>query len=282
MRLISFGGVTLPATQGQNDLNAVGRSGLVSLPGGAFDMDGAELVPQANTLSKTFLYQEGDGIDASVDALLSMCSRGRRILRMRLRDESTERQTWAKMVQFNYRRGMDQLNNQPVSITWERNYPYWLASADEPTYLDDGEALDDGWTLDDANSTAEPVGPWLGLAAYTLTINNTGGARIPKLLIRVIVVVDSISNLRFTNPQTGQWILYSGTLAAGQVLEIDTLTKTATIDGVDVYDDMVIGPDQVDWLELAIGNNALELTFDPLMGIMTSFVPRVYWSRHYL
>lgn len=280
MRLTSFGGVDLPSNQGANDMNATARSGLVSLPGGAFDMDGAELVPTANNISKTFAFI--DTIDTSLDALLSMLSRGRRILRLVLRDESTYRQTWAKMTSVNYGHSTEHIGHQPVSITWERNYPYWLASADEPTYLDDGEVLDDGWTLDGANSTAEPVGPFLGLAAHTLTINNTGGTRIPKLLIRVTAVVDSISNLRFTNLQTGQWILFSGTLTQGQVLEIDTLTKTATIDGVDAYANMVIGPDQVDWLELAIGNNVIELTFDPLSDIMTMFVPRIYWSRHYL
>lgn len=281
MRLISFGGIDLPAVQAQNDLNAVGRSGLVQLAGGSFDMDGAELVPKSNTITKSFSFIESDGIDASIDELLSMCSRGRRLLRMLLRDESTERQTWAKMVAFNYGRGLDQINNQPISITWERNYPYWLDSDDEPTYLDDGELLDDGWTLDGGNSTTAPV-LGMGTTTATLTINNTGGARIPKLLIRVTAVVDSVSNLQFTNLQTGQWILYSGTVTAGQILEIDTLTKTATLDGADAYEDMVVGPDQVDWLDLAIGNNAIELTFDPLPGVMSQFVPRIYWSRHYL
>lgn len=274
MRLTSFGGTSLPSNAAEDGLNAAARSALVDLPGGAFDMDGTPGIPLTNRISRTLMVTSS--VDDTISTLLATLSRGRRLLVAVGRDGSTYRQTWAKLIGIQRRRTVQGLDIQKIGIDWERDYPYWLATADEPKYLDNSEELDDSWNLDAGNKTAVSV---TGLS-HSTTLNNTGKAAIPRVRITITVGAgESITDPKIYNRTTEQWIMYKGTIPASSELEIDCLSKTVSLDYADAYSSILIGSEQVDWLDLAIGNNSIIVTASAVTGTVTV---NVYWSKHYL
>lgn len=274
MRLTSFGGTVLPGHAARDNLGVAARSTLVDLPGGAFDMDGTPGVLQANNLSLTFTVVPD--ADDTIDEILETLGRGRRILRGVLRDNSTYRQTWAKLIGIRRAGTPRDVEVEDIGIDWKRDYPYWLATADEPKYLDNGEDLDDSWSLDAGNKTAINV---TGVS-HSATIDNTGKAKIPRVRITITAGAgESITDPKIYNRTTEQWIVYGGTISAGSELEIDCLSKTAKLDHADAYSKISIGSEQVDWLDLAIGNNSIVVTASAVTGTVTV---NIYWSKHYL
>ena len=272
MRLTHFAGYALPVNNASDDMDIDARSSLITLPGGAFDMDGSRLVATSNQVRRSFVIVED--IDDTVDAVVAALAKGRRILKGLLRDEGTYRQTWGKTTSVSRRRTAVMAAYQELTVTWDRDYPYWMTTANEPKYLDNGEVFDDAWVLDAGNKTSITV----AASPTAQTINNTGGCTIPKLRI-VIVAGTSITDLRIYNKTTSQWIQYNGALVTGDVVEIQTLSKTVEKNNSDAYSSLAIGSDQVDWLELVTGNNELELT---CAAITDTTTVHVYWSEHYL
>lgn len=274
MRLVSFGGTSLPTNSASDDLNVAARSALVDLPGGGFDMDGTPGTLVANRVSRKFKVTSS--VDATIDTLFGTLGKGRRLLKALLRDGSTYRQTWAKLVGIQRQRTVRGLNIQEIGIEWERDYPYWLATADEPKYLDNGEELDDSWNLDAGNKTSISV---TGITT-SQTINNTGKAKIPKTRILITPAAGaSITDVKIYNRTTEQWVMYKGTISAGSEVEIDCLSKTVELDHEDAYSSLVVGSGQVDWLDLEIGNNSLVVMASAVTG---TIAVDVYWSKHYL
>ena len=151
MKFFSFGGIAFPDAYEDQDAPIAARSNLVELSGGAFDEDGQAVVLRPNILTTRFPVDTT--IDATLDALLGKLAQGRLVLKAELRDGSTYRQTFAKLVDVRrVRAPLDKLV-QMVELTLSQNFPYWFASSDEPHYLDHGDELDDGWNLD-GNYTA--------------------------------------------------------------------------------------------------------------------------------
>jgi hypothetical protein len=164
---------------------------------------------------------------------------------------------------------------QQVELTMAQTYPYWLATEDEPFYLDNGEILDDGLSLDGnytsltINSTSESV-----------TITNGGNVPIRRGLIVLRPASGaSLTNIVITNQTNWQSLEFHATLAYPQMLVLDLLPKSAKLDAVDAYADMVIPSGQIAWLTLEVGDNAIVITADSKVG-NTAF--EWHWSRHYL
>ena len=272
MRLTHFAGYALPVGNASDDFDIDARSNLLSLPGGAYDMDGSGLIATANRVKRAFVIV--DDLDDTIDAIVAKFAKGRRILKGLLRDEGTYRQTWAKVVSVSRRRTSAMAAYQEMAVTWDRDYPYWLTTAHEPKYLDNGEVFDDAWILDAGNKTSITV----TASPTAQTIDNTGGCKIPKLRI-LVEPGTSITDLRIYNKTTSQWVQYNGALVSGDVLEIKTLPKTVEKNSADDYASLSIGSGQVDWLELEVGENDLEITCAAISGTTTV---HVYWSEHYL
>lgn len=272
MRLTRLGTVTLPEGQGESSLPIGARSSLVPLPGGAFDQDGNRLYLQSQRLSYRCVIT--DDIDETLDTLMREIGRGRRVLEAVLRD-GTRRITWAKLVSVERESQPGMLGHQPIVLHLEQDYPYWLAGDDVPHYLDSGDALDGSWTLGGRHETFTIDG-----LLVEDTITNDGGAVVPLGLVRVeLDTGDSVTDLKITNDENGLWIKRVGTLQAGDVWEVDFLTRTAQLNGTDDYANLALGDNQVDWMLLELGDNAITITATALTG---AFDLVWYWGRHYL
>jgi hypothetical protein len=162
-------------------------------------------------------------------------------------------------------------------VSWIVDYPFWLATADEPTYFDNGAVLDGGLYFDAGNKTAITVDS----ISETATITNSGGVAIPRGRITITPGAGaSLTNIWITNVTTNQQIGYQGTLIAGDKLEIDLLTRTARLNYLtDAYASMVIPSNQVEWLRLNVGANAITVVCD---AVTNSTTLNWYWSKHYL
>jgi hypothetical protein len=272
MRLVSFGGVALPEGGGETSTPLSARSALITMPGGGFDQDGAELYLEPRTITRRMIIT--DDIDDTLDTLLGALGRGRSVLVAKLRDDVTRRQTWAKMTGVEREMKPGYIGQQPVVITFTQDYPFWLATDDEPIYLDAGEVLDDGWVLDTGHVEVETVAS----SPHTFTLTNTGVVRLHRGTLTVTPGT-SLTNLRIENTTNGSWLAWLGTLAATDTLMIDLLTRTVQLNGVDDYAAMVIPTDAMDWLPLEVGANVITVTCSSLTGNATL---RWQWARHYL
>jgi len=146
---------------------------------------------------------------------------------------------------------------------------------DVPHYLDSGDALDGSWTLGGRHETI-PV----NALSVAHTITNDGGAVVPLGFIQVeLGTGDSVTNLTVANDDNGLSVGRAGTLSAGDVWEVDFLTRTVRLNGADDYAALVLGGDQVDWMRLELGDNAITVTATALTG---AFDLLWHWGRHYL
>lgn len=275
MRFVQFGAVTLPQHNARDRVITSPRSSLITLPNGAFDEDGQRGVLQPARLSRSVWFVETT-IDADVDALMLEVGKGRMTMVSTLRDDTTQRVTWAKPIDVKrdiITRTYDCL--QLVDFTWEQNYPFWLHSDDVPSFMDTGLTMDSGLTMD-GNFEEEDI----TTVVHTFTITNDGGARFSRGTLWIEPQGGgSIDTFTIMNTTNGHEITYSAALAAADILIIDFLDKTIRKDGTDDYNNFAIGPNQRDWMVLELGDNDIEIRSDSVAGTTKLFW---FWERHYL
>lgn len=273
MKFVSFGGVSFPTAYQDQDMPIGARSNLVELPGGAFDEDGQQVTLRPGVLS--YRFPVDSTIDATMDALLAKLAQGRLVLKAVLRNGTTYRQTFAKLVSVSRpRAGFDKLVQQ-VELTLSQSFPYWFDSADEPHYLDHGEVLDAGWSLD-GNYTAVTI----NATQKTATITTAG--IVPVLRGKIIVRPASgasITNLTITNQTNWKILRYQDTLAYPDVLVIDLLAKSAKVNDSNAYSAIDIPSDQMDWQVLEVGANSIVIDVEAQTG-NTAF--EWHWSDTFL
>lgn len=277
MRLVRFGAVDLVEDDATDTFVLTGRSALVELPNGAYDPDGSAYVGLPREFKRVFLFtgSEAETIQAQLDAFLVEVGHGRRLLVAETREEE-RRQTWAKGQEVELEYGPGEVGMQRVTATFQVAYPFWLATADEPIYLDSGYDFDAGWTFD--SGQVEVVS--ITALPDTFSITNEGGLDVYRGTVSIAPEAGgAIGDFTLRNNTTGHEFSYSGSLTAGDDLVVDFLTKTVRLSGVDAYDDFNIAADTLDWMALALGENSFVLTGASITGTVTL---RWRWSRHYL
>lgn len=286
MRLISFGTVDLPEHDGNDRLPISFRNNLINLQNGGVDLDG-----NTNYLNIAALTRRAvivSNLSTTFRNVTREAAKGRLLLRGRERD-NTEYQTFAKVVQINPDIDARMYNcEQALDISWLQDYPFWLASADEPTYLDDGAILDDYvWNLDGGNSdTLTITSP---NTSGSTTIDNTGIAKAFKLYIVISATGTNIEigDITITNVTNGLQFSYTGGLGDGSSssegdIVIDCLSKTVFLDTSEHdYTTLDIPNNQSDIMNLEVGENVINVQFDSISGT-NNLTVEFFWSRHYL
>lgn len=273
MRLTHFGGQSLPTPAEDLDTPIEARSALVELPDGGFDQDGQKTVLRPVTITRSFKITSS--LDSTMDAILGKMYKGRMVLKAILRDNSTYRQTFAKILKVERPRNPADVNVQRVVITFLQNFPFWFKSTHEPHYLDHGDVLDDGWFLDGNYTTFT-----INASSITGTITTAGNVPVKRgtLVIRPASSA-SLTNLTITNKTNWQIFRYEDTLAYPSVLVVDLLAKSAKVDGVNAYADVGIPTGQMDWMQLEVGANSIQMDVESRSGNTTV---EWHWSDTYL
>lgn len=271
MRIVSFRGVNLSAHSVENSMPVSGRSSLLALPNGSYDQDGNDLVLRSGKISFRGLVKSN--VDTTIDTLITALAKGRGIIRVLMRDGTTYRQTWAKLTNLSRERKIENIYHQPVVFEFDQDFPFWIATADEPYYLDDGNVLDDDWSLDAGQVTTQTV----TASPTSFTIINQGTVIVTRGTI-TISTTGNISQFKLENITNGKFFRYAGTLSSGDVLVIDLLTKTITLNGDDCYSSLVVC-DKSEWMSLITGTNVLQITGHAITGTTTV---QWRWAKHYL
>ena len=276
MRLVQFGSVLLPEEDGEDSYNHPVRSSLYSLQGGSYDQDGGSVHAQSRQLSRSFVVMQNDDytIQEKIDELESEFADGRKVLKAVTRD-GDYRQTFAKVLDFNYDFAPGGIGQQPCKIVFEIDYPYWLASDDEPTYLNQGYLLDGTWDFSPGNYEAEVI----TASPHNFTITVPEGVRIP----RGYIVVDpraasSVEGINVFNDANDMEFTYAGEVTASDQLVIRFLTETVELNDTGDYDNFSIPDAQAEWMILEVGDNDITVTIDTVVGTTDLYWQ---WSRHY-
>lgn len=106
---------------------------------------------------------------------------------------------------------------------------------------------------------------------YSGTVNNPGSYRSDKLV--VTLTCGALTSI--TNPQIAigsTWVKYTGTISAGQSLQIDVGNWTATKAGSSVLANITWNQGQARWLLLQVGANTVQVTADGISNTPTLYV----------
>lgn len=275
MHVVRFGNIEFPQEDQETGFPFTARLSMMEMPYGAFDQDGNGSVIRPRNLSLRFSVVD-DEIEDVTDSLMSEVGRGRRILVAKTRAGQL-RQTFAKVidVQREQRPGMS--GYQPMVFTLFQDYPYWLATDDEPRYLDNGEYLDAEWNFDAGHIEQESI----TASPHVFTVSNSGTAAVIRGLVGIEPqAAATITDIRITNLTNGQWWQWSGDLTEDDSVLVDWLSKSVLFNSSPGgYENVAISDDQVDWMTLELGDNEIEITGTGISGTI-SFTWQ--WSRHYL
>ena len=286
MRIISFGDVTLPQQNGAQMLPVSFRSAVIPLRGGGYDQDGANSYPESKMVSAQFWITPDDGtVDDIIDNLYAEAALGRRFLKVTMRDGSTQRQQYAKLISAQTKPStrvysedtMASQGYETMQCQWEMVYPYWEASADFHLLLDDGHTLDEGKTLDEGNYSTATI----STTSTSKTIANSGNTKFSKFTLSITGGSGvTIGNITIENTTTGETLLWTGTLTEGDILAIDALTQTIKFNGSNAWNDVTLGANQIGFFTLNVGDNDFEIRLSNISG--GTATARWDWHKHYI
>ena len=292
MRLLSFGTVTLPEVNAQNQFPVPFRSSLVALQNGAFDQDGTDTYLEQKVVSATFWVATNDAsvsdIDAYIESLYQVAANGRARLLARRRDGTTVHAN-AKLVQAQL--SVDSRQWKPTSldveggydtmnIAFEISYPYWLSVDDESKLLDEGWLADGSFTFEAGLSETNTFNS--GSLSWSPTFANDGNSAHERMTIIIegLTGLSSVGDLNITNTTTGDTIEWTGTLTDGDSVTINTLAQTVKKNGSNDYANVNLPTTQIPFLTMAVGDNDFTFVFDSITGGQVDIT--VTWARHYV
>jgi hypothetical protein len=279
MRINKFYTVPLWDDDAGDSMPLGGGGAMAALYGGGYDQLGGATNWQARQFTRRFnlMRTPGSEVRDKLDDLSMAIDNGRSLLRGEL-DDGTAIETLATCRSAGYQWQPGDAGKRPVSLVFEAPYPYWLLSADEPVKLSDGYLIDSPaeFTLDYGNNTAAA----LTSTSQDVVLTNSGPVSIPRSTIIIAPqAASSISDITIWNTANNQRLRWSGSLTAGQTLYIQTLSKSAHVDGSGAYADIEVDSRQRLWMTLAPGSNTITITSAALTGTID-----LTWaySQHYL
>lgn len=286
MRIVSFGNVTLPEFNGTQQLPVPFRSSVVALRGGGYDQDGANSYLETKMIGANFWVRQDDGnVDTIIDNLYKEAGQGRRRLKATMRDNTTQRQQFVKLIQASTKPdsrtyAIDSSSTEcyeMVQCQWEMVYPYWEATADFSWLLDDGHVLDDGMFLDAGNTSSAT----LSTTSTSKTITNSGNTAMEKFTLTIVGNTGvTITNITVTNTTTGESLLWTGSLTDGDTLTINSLEQTIQFNGANAYANTTLGTNQVGFFTLELDDNDFEITLTSISG--GTATATWAWHKHYI
>jgi hypothetical protein len=253
-----FGAVALPPLNPKHDLDTVqAKNSMVRTVLGGFDTQGsaqADLnLPQAIRYSGFIVGGSLSAWRTAIDTLRGT-SRTRAQLWRYAQDNNEQHSCYARYVASTVQRSYEQPLVYETTIQFLQLTP-WVGHNHRYWTLDDGDFLDDGLYLDDGG--------------YTFTLRNspqantvTNGGNRATRGVRLTVTAGSTPITAITFACGDAEITYSGAVAAGQALVIDSGAQSVMNNGVADYAHFALTTNHTieDWLLFAAGANTLTVT----------------------
>ncbi|RME20088.1 MAG: hypothetical protein D6800_13475 [Candidatus Zixiibacteriota bacterium] len=242
--IYEFDGLTLPA--GHEDDNSAEAAGdFLALFAGQYDANGSEQTYHRGMQVSKKLYVTGDTAADVVSTLNSLRGKvGKRgTLRRRWVDGSTEQWCTARLLRFDASKTPENNLHQEITLTWSIISPLWYSQSQTVSAVD------------------------LITSPQTISVTNSGNAPVLNAVITVampsVLPVDITS---LTVSMTGKSeLVYSGTLTAGDTLEIDCGARSVKLNGADSYSNVSFGSNHAisEWLRLEPGSNSIIISVSP-------------------
>lgn len=273
MRLTQFGTYVFPLFN-KRDFVSTGDTGgtLLRLPGGgAYDAYGTDDAPEAiREVSTEFeiIDSTTTAVQTARDQIRSRAGKWRRLWAHF--PDGSDRWAWARLSKVKMERRREYLFYQPVGLTFEIKDPGWNGTGHGAAwYLDSGLYLDAGLYLDHDDTITLDSSP------KSATITNGGNRTVTAAVLSIRAAGNPISAITFACGSCN-WT-FSGSVAAGKVLTIDTGTRSIRNDGVDAYSLFTLnaGHTVADWLQLAAGANSVTITYT-CAGAASTLTPTFY------
>ncbi|MBK8113268.1 MAG: hypothetical protein IPK44_01465 [Candidatus Accumulibacter sp.] len=273
MRLTQFGTYVFPLFN-KRDIVSTGDTGgtLLRLPGGgAYDAYGTDPAPEGiREVSTEFeiIASTTAAVQTARDQIRARAGLWRKLWAHY--PDGSDRWAWARMSKVKMERRREYLFYQPVGLTFEIKDPGWNGTGHGATwYLDSGLYLDAGLYLDYDDTILLDGSP------KSATITNGGNRTVTAVVLGFRAAGNAISGIRFVCGSC-DWT-FSGSVAAGKILTIDTGTRSIRNDGVDAYSLLTLnaGHTVADWLQLAAGANTVTITYT-CAGAASTLTPTFY------
>ena len=212
-------------------------------------------------------YTKAVRLQADTQAALStlffglLALRGKRDKLYRELIGGSEQWKYARLVEVNASRDYQQTRFrliQDVELRFMAQDVFWRGE-DTGLFFDTGLTFDSGWNFDTGTSQSITSNP----TAFDIVIGTDAGrAPIRAMTITINPGASSMSNI--TIARTGGEIMtFTGTVASGSRLVIDTGTLQVTNGGADAYADITFQPsaDLANWFTLEPGTNAITVSY---------------------
>lgn len=269
-RLTRFGSLNL---EHYNQVDDVGSGEtptafLALADGGALDAyGGLRKHPRTVTRVKRLRLQATTRQGVSDDFMRLIALRGTRAQLFRRMADASEHWTWARLVEVVAQRSYEQTRFryiQDVELRFVTSEATWRGETSGARwYLNSGKYLNNGLFF---NSNSYDLAEGDNEITVTLGASDDPG-RAPVKAINIMVTAGSedITSLSITR-QNGEVITYSGTIASGETLMIDTgtLQVIGESEEADAYGLCGFTPAEDDgaWLTLQPGSNQLTFTIE--------------------
>lgn len=264
-RIIRFGTVSL---EHFNQADAIGSGVLPSnylpLPeGGALDNFGDRQTHPGvveRSISRRLLSSTETGLETLFMQLLAL--RGKRDRLYRRTVSGDIHWQYARLVEVTAQRSYEQTRYrliQDLDLRFFTQEAFWRGDLGGVWYLDSGEYLDSGLAYDSGETYALDASP----KAISISIGTNAGRMATRALqIRVTAGSAPITSITIARAG-GESLTFGASIAAGNVLLIDTGTMQVTNNNVDAYDSLTLSPtaDFASWFALEPGSNALTVTY---------------------
>lgn len=240
MKILSFGSYTFPLIEPRDDFgNQEPLSPLALTPYGPVDVLGDEdIAYSADTLVKEFdlLASTPSALATALDAVRAL--RGKRDVLTIQTYAGSSRWAYARCMNVRYSRTRRNFNWQRVGLRFLVEQNLWNGTAQ--------------------NTTAGKT------TGQTIVINNGGNANVDDMRVEITAPAgNSISTIVVECATAGVKITYGGTVAASEVLVLDSGEWLVTNHDNDDYGNLALSPGHAiaHLFRLLPGNNTYTLTF---------------------
>lgn len=209
--------------------------------GGGLDGWGFQQAPSAIQQIRLFGELTYDTELAVFNALQTIKGLQGQLLQLyRVTAANAEQWVYARLMEVNATQAKPNVLYLPVEMLFNKYSDYWQGDP-HGVYL---TSLDNQFALN-----ASPK---------TVSISNGGNAPQRNVVIDVVAAGTPITVLRVQ--ATGVDFTWTGSLAVGKTLEIDTGAQSVKNDGANAYSGVAWSNTIDDWLRLAVGSNSVTIT----------------------
>lgn len=253
-----FGTLTLPFLNPQFQVDTVpARNTIVRTTHGGYDVAGSgqaeQDLPQPISYKGFIVDRDLTAWRAAVDAMRAM-SRKRDKLWRRTCDTNEVQWCWARFLVAQTDRDFQRPLEYQASIRFLQQTP-WVGHEHTSWVLDEGDFLDTGLYLDDARLIYT-----LDVSPKVITITNGGNRATSNVRLAITAGTTAITSITFACG--GAEFTFSGTVAAGHILIIDSGLQSVTNDGIAAYANFTLTSNHIidEWLVFEPGANTLTVT----------------------